>query len=108
VELPLDRSERSPELFRVVTAEDVGRPYRKLGIVHAPASLSEREAIAALKRRARTLGGDALLDVRRQGSGSTADRASSSLADAPWEAAVIVWTDGRAGAAPTPPPGAPP
>jgi len=104
----LDRSELSPELVRVVTAKDVDRPYRQIGIVHAPASLSEREAIAALKRRARTLGGDALLDVRRQATASSEDRASSGLAAAPWEADVIVWTDHQAGGAPQPPPGARP
>ena len=104
----LDRSEPSPDLVQVVTAEEVDRPYRKIGIVHAPSSLQERDAIVALKRRARTLGGDALLDVRRRGSGSTADRASSDLAAAPWEAAVIVWTDAEVGGAPKPPPGVPP
>jgi hypothetical protein len=91
-----------------VTTEKVDRPYRKIGIVHAPASLPERDAIVALKRKARTLGGDALLDVRRRGSGSTADRASSGLAARPWEAVVIVWTDGQVHGAPTPPPGAAP
>ena len=93
----LDRSESSPDLVEVVTTEEVDRPYRKIGIVHAPASLPERDAIVALKRRARTLGGDALLDVRRRGSGSTADRDSSGLAAAPWEASVIVWTDAKTG-----------
>jgi hypothetical protein len=100
----LDRSETSPDLVKVVTAKEVDRPYRTIGIVHAPASLTERDAIAALKRRARTLGGDALLDVRRQAAGSSADQASSALAAA-WEADVIVWTDHQAGGAPQPPPG---
>lgn len=89
----LDRSETSPDLVKVVTAKEVDRPYRKIGIVHAPASLTERDAVVALKRRARTLEGDALLDVRRQATASSADRASSGLAAAPWEADVIVWTD---------------
>ncbi|HXO28811.1 MAG TPA: hypothetical protein VOA80_15785 [Thermoanaerobaculia bacterium] len=104
----LDRSETSPDLVKVVTAKDVDRPYRKIGVVHAPASLSERDAIAALQRRARTLGGDALLDLRRQATGSSADRASSGLAAAPWEADVIAWTDKQGGGAPPPPPGAKP
>jgi hypothetical protein len=104
----LDRSETNPDLVRVVTAKDVDRPYRNLGIVHAPASLPERDAIAALKRRARTLGGDALLDVRRQAPDSSADPASAGLAAAPWEADVIVWTDNQAGGASRPPPGAKP
>jgi hypothetical protein len=103
----LDRSETSPDLVKVVTAKEVDRPYRTIGIVHAPASLTERDAIAALQRRARTLGGDALLDVRRQAAGSSADQASSALAAA-WEADVIVWTDHQAGGAPQPPPGARP
>jgi hypothetical protein len=89
----LDRSETSPDLVKVVTAKEMDRPYRKIGIVHAPASLAERDAVAALKRRARTLGGDALLDVRRQATASSDDRASSGLAATPWEADVIVWTD---------------
>jgi hypothetical protein len=106
----LDRSELDPELVKVVTAKDVDRPYRKIGIVHAPASLPEREAIAALQRRARSLGGDALLDLRRQAAGATADRASSSpgLAAALWEADVIVWTDKQVDGASPPPPGAKP
>jgi len=104
----LDRSETNPDLVRVVTSKDADRPYRKIGIVHAPASLPEQDAIAALKRRARTLGGDALLDVRRQASGSSAGRSSSTPAAAPWEAVVIVWTDDQAGGAPQPPPGAKP
>jgi hypothetical protein len=95
----LDRSEISPDLVKVVTAKDVDRPYRKIGVVHAPASLPERDAIAALQRRARTLGGDALLDLRRQATGSSADMASPGLAAA-WEADVIVWTDHPAGGAP--------
>lgn len=104
----LDRSEVSPDLVKVVTAKDVDRPYRKIGIAHAPASLPEREAIAALQRRARSLGGDALLDLRRQATGSSADMASSDLAAAPWEADVIVWTDKQGGGASQPPPGANP
>jgi hypothetical protein len=100
----LDRSEIDPDLVKVVTAKDVDRPYRKIGVVHAPASLSERDAVAALKRRARSLGGDALLDLRRQVTSASADRASPGLAAAPWEADVIVWTDKQGGGAPPPPP----
>ena len=104
----LDRSEASPDLVRVVTAKDVDRPYRKIGVVHAPASLTERDAIAALQRRARSLGGDALLDLRRQAASSSADIASPDSAVAHWEADVIVWTDKQAGGAPPPPPSAKP
>jgi len=49
----LDRSETSPDLVKVVTAKEVDRPYRTIGIVHAPASLTERDAIVALKERVR-------------------------------------------------------
>lgn len=104
----LDRSEVDPDLVKVVSAKDVDRPYRKIGVVHAPASLPERDAIAALQRRARTLGGDALLDLRRQATGSSADRASSGLAAAAWEADVIAWTDKQGAGASQPPPGAKP
>jgi hypothetical protein len=104
----LDRAEASPDLVRVVTAKDVDRPYRKIGIVHAPASLPEREAIAALQRRARSLGGDALLDLRRQAMDASADQASPGPAAAPWEADVIAWTDKQGGGAPQPAPGAKP
>ncbi|HVR11316.1 MAG TPA: hypothetical protein VMW75_24950 [Thermoanaerobaculia bacterium] len=105
---PLDRSEPSPDLLRVVTTGNVDRPYKQLGMVHAPASLTERDAITALKRRARTLGGDALLDVRRRGSDAADAGGSSGPAEAPWEAAVIVFTDRQAGGSPTAPPSAPP
>jgi len=104
----LDRSETNPDLVRVVTSKNADRPYRKIGIVHAPASLPEQDAIAALKRRARTLGGDALLDVRRQAAGASAGRDSSAPSTAPWEAVVIVWTDDQAGGVPPQPPGAKP
>jgi hypothetical protein len=104
----LDRAEVSPDLVRVVTAKDVDRPYRKIGIVHAPASLPEREAIAALQRRARSLGGDALLDLRRQAKGLSADMAAPGLAPAPWEADVIAWTDKQEDGASQPAPGAKP
>jgi hypothetical protein len=97
---PLDRSEASPDLVKVVTAKDADRPYRKIGIVHAPASLPESDAIAALKRRARTLGADAVLDVRRQATDPSSDLASSAPAAAPWEADAIVWTDGQVGRTP--------
>jgi hypothetical protein len=100
----LDRSEVDPDLVKVVTTKDVDRPYRKLGIVHAPASLPEREAIAALQRRARSLGGDALLDLRRQAMDTSAGMASPGPAATPWEADVIAWTDKQGGGAP--PPGA--
>ena len=101
----LDRSEVDPDLVKVVTTKDVDRAYRKIGIVHAPASLPEREAIAALQRRARSLGGDALLDLRRQATDASAGMASPGPAATPWEADVIVWTDKQGGGAP-PPPGA--
>jgi hypothetical protein len=104
----LDRSEVDPDLVKVVTAKDVDRPYRKIGIVHAPASLPEREAIAALQRRARSLGGDALLDLRRQATDPSADTASPGLAVAPWEADVIAWTDKQVDGASQPPPAAKP
>lgn len=104
----LDRSEASPELVKVVTAKEVDRPYRTLGTVHAPAALTERDAIAALQRRARSLGGDALLDLRRQAKDSSADMASPDVAPAPWEADVIAWTDKQAGGASPPPPVAKP
>jgi hypothetical protein len=104
----LDRSEASPDLVKVVTAKEVDRPYRSIGTVHAPASLTERDAIAALQRRARSLGGDALLDLRRQAAGSSADLASPDLATAHWEAEVIVWTDKQVGGASQPPPAAKP
>jgi len=103
----LDRSEVDPDLVKVVSAKDVDRPYRKIGVVHAPASLPEHEAIAALKRRARSLGGDALLDLRRQATSASADLASPGLAAAPWEADVIVWTDKQVDRASPPPPPAP-
>lgn len=104
----MDRSEASPDLVKVVTAKDADRPYRKIGIVHAPASLPESDAIAALQRRARTLGADALLDVRRQASDPSSGLAFAAPAAAPWEADAIVWTDGQAGHTTPPPPGAKP
>jgi hypothetical protein len=104
----LDRSEASPDLVKVVITKDVDRPFRKLGLVHAPASLPEREAIAALQRRARSLGGDALLDLRRQATDPSAGQASPGLAAAPWEADVIAWTDKPVDGASQPPPGAKP
>src|ERR1700724_4280928 len=79
----LDRSETSPDLVKVVTAKDVDRPYRKIGVVHAPASLSERDAIAALQRRARTLGGDGLLGLPREGTGPRPRRGASGAAAPP-------------------------
>jgi len=91
---PLDPSfQSSADLIEVVGTEHANRPYRQVGIVHAPGSMEERDAIAELKRRARALGGDALLNVRKRSAGSTANRTASSPGDAPWQAAVIVWTD---------------
>jgi hypothetical protein len=101
---PLDRSEASPDLVTVVAAKDADRPYRKIGVVHAPASLPESDAIAALQRRARSLGADALLDVRRQATDPSSGLASSAPAAAPWEADAIVWRDGQASRTPQPPP----
>jgi len=84
---PPDSSfQSSADRIEVVGAEHANWPYRQVGVVHAPGSMAERDAIAELKRRARTLGGDALLNVRRRSTGSTAT-------DAPWLAEVIVWTD---------------
>jgi uncharacterized protein YbjQ (UPF0145 family) len=83
----------SAERIEVVTAEQVAdRPYRQLGLVHAPGSMAERDAIAELKLRARAMGGEALLNVRK-GTRTAADPNAASSADTAWQATVIVWTD---------------
>jgi hypothetical protein len=104
----------SAERIEVISAEQVAdRPYRQVGLVHAPGAMERAEAITTLKLRARAMGGEALLDVRK-GSGTTANGAATGPADAPWQATVIVWTDkpaaSQSGGAPiatpqgTPPP----
>lgn len=102
----------SAERIEVVSAEQVAdRPYRQVGVVHAPGSMERAEAISTLRLRARAMRGEALLDVRK-GSGTTADGAASIPANAPWQARVIVWMDqqpgGQSTGAPPPTQGAPP
>jgi hypothetical protein len=84
-----------PELpaVQVVTSEQVGRAYKTIGTVHASGSMGEREALIVLKQEAQALHGDALLDVRKRDVTATPTDSSISLADQPWEADVIVWTD---------------
>jgi hypothetical protein len=87
----------SAERIEILGAEQVrDRPYRQVGLVHAPASMERAEAITTLRLRARAMKGEALLDVRK-GSGAAANGAAASPADAPWQATVIVWTDTQAG-----------
>jgi hypothetical protein len=92
---------------QVVTSEQADRPYKKIGLVHAPGSMGKQDARAVLKHKAQALRGDALLNVRKRGSTATMTGASSR-ADQPWDAEVIVWTDRQAEAVEPPPPGAPP
>jgi hypothetical protein len=101
----------SAERIEVVSAEQVAdRPYRQVGLVHAPGSMERAEAITTLRLRARAMRGEALLDVRK-GSGTTANDAGPSPANAPWQATVIVWTDkqaaGQSGTVPLPAQGTP-
>jgi hypothetical protein len=103
----------SAERIEVVSSEQVvNRPYRQVGLVHAPGSMAQGEAITELKLRARAMGGQALLDVRKA-TGAAGDSNSTSPAVAPWQATVIVWTDKQrndqsGGAAPITNQGAPP
>ena len=93
---------------QVVTSEQLDRPYKKIGIVHAPGSMGGQDALAVLKQEAQALRGDALLNVRKRASTATMADASTSLADQPWNAEVIVWTDHQAEAVASPSPDAPP
>jgi hypothetical protein len=97
-----------PPAVQVVTSDQLDRPYKKIGIVHAPGSMGGQDALAVLKQEAQALRGDALLNVRKRGSTATIANASTSLADQPWDAEVIVWADHQAEGVAPPSPGAPP
>lgn len=75
--------------IEVLDTAPADRTYRQVGVVRAPASLAEKDALAALRRRARDLRGTALLGIHRAGPSA----ATGSEVDRHWEATVIVWTD---------------
>jgi hypothetical protein len=93
----------SLDVIEVVASEQPGRPYKQLGIVHAPGSMERGDAVAVLKQKALALGGDALLNVRKRGSGSKPGGASAGGANAPWDAEVIAWTDRHVNSVAPPP-----
>jgi hypothetical protein len=93
----------APPAVDVVTAEQVDRPYKTVGIVHAPGAMGEQDALALLKQKAQALRGDALLNVRRRRPAG-----ASAGAYTPWDAEVIVWTDHQDKVVPPPPPGGSP
>ncbi len=92
---------------QVLTSEQANRPYKKIGLVHAPGSLRAQDALIVLKQEAQALRGDALINVRQRGADAALAGASGNPADQPWDAEVIVWTDPPADPVAPPSPGAP-
>jgi hypothetical protein len=88
--------------MEVVERSAITRPYKPIGVVQATAPKwekgpSDEEMLEALKKEARTLGGDAITDLVR----NPADKPewwgplvfSVQLHEVRWAALVIVWQD---------------
>ncbi len=90
---PIPPSKTETFSMQIIDRNQIGRPYKIIGLIQAQGyGQSKDEIVEQLKREARKLGGDAMIDLQ-QGYENTEvlDPKQKFIMKRPFSAKVIVW-----------------